>query len=331
VESPLACVSGVTGSDLKKRMVHIMTEQIARKLDFGRKLLLSTAVLLALVIPIGFGVANATPRRTQAQGETAGATAPKFDVSVKASEVSTPTYAGSGVHMVRMMYGPKGFKAENASLLSIIQEAYGIQANQIVGPPEIKSAAYDIEVKTANAQEADPRLLQPEIRDQLQALLADRFKLVLHHESKELPSYVLVVEENGSKLQPTKFADYPDTAAGPDGKGVHRMMMQLGGGQVRGIAAQKSSMAELARQLSLQLGKNVVDKTGMTGQYDFNLQWSTATATSDGASSDAVAAAGPSLFDAIREQLGLKLVPQQGPGDVLVIDHMEWPEANSSL
>jgi bla regulator protein BlaR1 len=335
VESPLACVSGVTGSDLKKRMVHIMTEQIARKLDFGRKLLLSAAVLLALVIPIGFGVANATPRRAQAQGETAGATSPTFDVSVKPSEVSTPTYAGSGVHMVRMMYGPKGFKAVNASLLSIIQEAYGIQANQIVGPPEIKSAAYDIEVKTegspANAQEMDPRLIQPEIRSQLQALLADRFKLVLHHESKELSSYVLVVGENGSKLQPTKFSDYPDTAAGPDGKGVHRMMMQLGGGQVRGIGAQKSSMAELARQLSLQLGKNVVDKTGMTGQYDFNLQWSEAASNGDGASNDAVPAAGPSLFDAIREQLGLKLVPQQGPGDVLVIDHVEWPEANSSL
>jgi len=335
VGSPLACVSGVTGSDLKKRMVYIMTERIARKLDFSRKILLSTAVLLALVIPMGFGVASATPRRAQAQGEIAGATAPKFDVSVKPSELSTPTYAGSGVHMVRMMYGPDGFKAVNASLLSIIQEAYGIQANQIVGPPEVKSAAYDIEVKMegipANAQETDPRLRQPEIRNQLQTLLADRFKLVLHHESKELPSYVLVVGENGSKLQPTKFADYPDTAAGPDGKGIHRMMMQLLDGQVRGIGAQKSSMADFAKQLSMQLGKNVVDKTGMTGQYDFNLQWSEAATNRDGASNDAVPAAGPSLFDAIQEQLGLKLVPQQGPVDVVVIDHVEWPEANSSL
>jgi bla regulator protein BlaR1 len=335
VGSPLACVSGVTGSDLKKRMVHIMTERIARKLDFSRKLLLSTAVLLALVLPIGFGVANASPRRAQAQGETAGATAPKFDVSVKPSELSTPTYAGSGVHMVRMMYGPKGFKAVNASLLSIIQEAYGIQANQIVGPPELKSAAYDIEVKVegspADAQETDPSLRQPEIRNQLQALLAGRFKLALHHQSKELPSYALVVGENGSKLQPTKFADYPDSAVGPDGKGIHRMMMQVLGGQVRAIGAQKSSMAEFAKQLSMQLGKNVVDKTGMTGQYDFNLQWSEAAANSDGASNDAVPGAGAPLFGAIQEQLGLKLVPQQGPMDVLVIDHVEWPEANSSL
>ena len=335
VESPLACVSGVTGADLKKRMVHIMTERIAGKLDFSRKLLLGAAVLLALVIPIGFGVANATPRRVQAQQETAGATATKFDVSVTPSDLSTPTYAGSGVHMVRMMYGPDGFKAMNASLRSIIQEAYGVQANQIVGPPEISSAAYDIEVKTegsqANAQETDPRLRQPEIRNQLQALLADRFKLVLHHESKELPSYVLVVGENGSKLQPTKYADYPDTAKGPDGKGIHRMMMMQQGGQVRAIGAQKSSMAELTRQLSMQLGKNVVDKTGLSGQYDFNLQWSEAAASSDGASKDVAPASGPSLFDAVQEQLGLKLVPQQGPEDVLVIDHIEWPEGSSSL
>jgi bla regulator protein blaR1 len=335
VGSPLACVSGVTGSDLKKRMVHIMTERIARKLNFTKKLLLSTAGVLALALPLTFGLMNAPQMRAQAQGETDSATAPKFDVSFKPSELSTPTYAGSGVHMVRMMYGPKGFKAVNASLLSIIQEAYGIQANQIVGPPELKSAAYDIEVKTegspANAQEMDPRLIQPEIRNQLRTLLADRFKLVLHHESKELPSYVLVVGENGSKLQPTKFADYPDTARGPDGKGIHRMIMQLQGGQVRGIGAQKSSMAEFAKQLSLQLGKNVVDQTGMTGQYDFNLQWSEAATNKDGASNDSVPAAGPSLFDAIQEQLGLKLVPQQGPTDVLVIDHVEWPEVNSSL
>ena len=332
VESPLACLSGITGADLKKRMVHIMTERIAGKLDLSRKVLLSAAVLLTLVIPIGFGVANATPRRSQAQEETAGATSTKFDISVKPSELSTPTYAGSGVHMVRMMYGPQGFKAVNASLLSIIQEAYGVQANQIVGPPEINTAAYDIEVKgsPADAQGTDPSLRQPEIRNQLQALLADHFKLVLHHDSKVLPSYVLVVGENGSKLQPTKYGDYPDTAKGPDGKGIHRMMMMQQGGQVRAIGAQKSSMAELTRQLSMQLGKNVVDKTGLKGQYDFNLQWSEAAGTSDGASKDAAPAAGSSLFDAIQEQLGLKLVPQQGPEDVLVIDHVEWPEGSSS-
>ena len=147
VGSPLACVSGVTGADLKKRMVYIMNGRIARKLDAGKKLLLSAAVLLALAIPIGFGVMNATQGRAQAQEESTNAT--RFTVSVKPSELSTPTYAESGVHMVRMMYGPKGFEARNASLLTIIQEAYGVQADQIPGAPElVKTAAYDIEIKS---------------------------------------------------------------------------------------------------------------------------------------------------------------------------------------
>ncbi len=76
-------------------------------------------------------------------------------------------------------------------------------------------------------------------------------------------------------------------------------------------------MAELARQLSMQLGENVVDKTGLTGQYDFNLQWSQS-------------AGNDSLLTAVQEQLGLKLVPQQAPTDVLVIDHVELPEADGS-
>ena len=324
VGSPLAGVSGVTGADLKKRMVYIMNERIARKLDAGKKLLLSVAILLALAIPIGFGVMNATQGRAQAQDEAANATATKFEVSVNPSELSTPTFAGSGIHMVRMGYGPNGFEARNTSLLMIIQEAYGVQADQIAGAPEfVKTTAYDIEIRAEgsanNSQPTDPHLRQPEIRSQLRALLAERFKLVLHHETKVLPQYLMEVGENGSKLQPSKYADSPDTAVGPDGKGIHRMMMRQGGnGQVMGIGAQKSSMAELARQLSMQLGENVVDKTGLTGQYDFNLQWSQS-------------AGNDSLLTAVQEQLGLKLVPQEAPTDVLVIDHVEKVEADASL
>lgn len=315
VGTPLACVSGVTGADLKKRMVYIMNERVARKLDAGKKILLSAAMLLALAIPIGFGVVNATQGRAQAQEESANAT--KFTFSVKPSELSTPTYAGSGVHMIRMMYGPNGFEARNTSLLAILQEAYGVHADQILeAPPELAKTAYDIEIKAegnaSQSQANDPFLRQAEIRKQLQSVLADRFKLVLHHETKVLPQYLLEVGENGSKLQPTKYADYPDTAIGPDGKGIHRMMSQVREGQVMGIGAQKSSMAELARLLSMQLSENVVDRTGMTGQYDFNLQWSQ---SADNAS----------LFTAVQEQLGLKLVPQQAPSDVLVIDHIELP------
>jgi uncharacterized protein (TIGR03435 family) len=329
VGSPLACVAGVTGADLKKRMVSIMTERIARKLGFGRKLLLTAVAFLAVTTPIIVGMATATQGRAQAQSEDASTVAPKFEVSLKPSQLSTPTYAGGQVHMVRMMYGPDGFEARNTSLLSIIQEAYGVQANQIVGAPDwVNTTAYDVEVKTQGRDNEGMGKMDPMfgrnqqiVRAQLQALLADRFQLTLHHAKKDLPSYALVVGENGSQLQPTKYADYPDTATGPDGKGLHRMIsQQQGGGEV--VGAQKASTAELAHQLSMQLSENVVDKTGLTGRYDFTLHW-TKDATPDGTS-----ASGPSLFTALQEQLGLKLVPQEGPMPVLVIDQVERPTEN---
>ena len=92
VGSPLACVSGVTGSDLKRRMVYIMTERIARKLDFGRKLLLSTAGVLALALPLVFGLVNAPKMRAQDQAATAGASASKSNSWSRREPVASPRW-----------------------------------------------------------------------------------------------------------------------------------------------------------------------------------------------------------------------------------------------
>ena len=101
--------------------------------------------------------------------------------------------------MVRMGYGPDGFEARNTSLLAIIQEAYGVQANQIVGAPDwVNTSAFDIKAKAEGSDSTwatDPRVRQPEIRNQLQSLLADRFKLALHHEQQRPSSYALEVGE----------------------------------------------------------------------------------------------------------------------------------------
>src|SRR5580698_57802 len=102
VESPLACVSGVTGADLKKRMVHIMNESIARKLDFSRKLLLSAAGLLAVVVPIFFGLVNATPIRAQTQSETAAAGAPDLESHGFESASIKPHKSSGAVEMSRV-------------------------------------------------------------------------------------------------------------------------------------------------------------------------------------------------------------------------------------
>jgi uncharacterized protein (TIGR03435 family) len=327
VGSPLACVSGVTGSDLKKRMVYIMTERMARKLDFGRKLLLTAAALLAFALPVGLGIATATQGHAQAQADDSAAITPDFEASIKPSEISTPTYAGSGAHMVRMMFSPSGFQAANASLKSIIQEAYGVQANQIAGPKEIDTIAYDIELKTDQpaASELTMEQRMQRNRSMLQALLANRFQLKVHRQSTELPIYILTVAENGSKLQPSRSEGFTVDFKGPDGKAMaqHRMLMQQDGGQVVGITAQGVPAHEIAQQLSRQLGINVVDKTGLTGNYDFNLSW-TKDAASKSSNSSTDSASAASLFSAIHDQLGLNLDASKAPMEVLVIDHVEW-------
>jgi uncharacterized protein (TIGR03435 family) len=325
VGSPLACVSGVTGSDLKKRMVNIMTERIARKLDFGKKLLLSTAGVLALVLPLVLGLVNAPKMRAQEQAATPSASASKVEFMIKSD-------AGDAPRRVGMMYSPTGFKAMNTSLQALIQEAYGVQANQIAGGPDwIKTALFDLEVGPQDDKSATSgmsivqRLEQSKIRNQrlLQAALAERFKLALHPETRELPTYALVVGDEGSKLQPAKPASsYPDLV-GPEGKPLDKSFRIKLDGTRSGLEARGITTADIASHLARELGTVVVDKTGLAGTYDFSLNWkSDRNGNFNTTASDASL---PSLSTALQEQLGLKLEPQNGPMQVLVIDHAERP------
>jgi len=350
VGSPLPCVSGVTGADLKKRMVHIMSEHVVRRLDLRKKLLLTVAALLAIAVPIVTGIASATPARPQSQSDNAVTASPSFDkVSITPSADSTPppAYAGTKVHMVRMMSGADGFFARNVTLRSLIEEAYGVRDNQIVGGPAwLNTATFDIDAKLDSSGSVKPEF-PPEdrrIRKMLQSLLADRAKFTLHTETRELPSYTLVVAEGGSRLQSSSADDSqppagPDPAAGrtvffrdvkvgPDGQPIrmHGMRMQMDHGQVIGMTAQGVSTADFVSQLSRQLGVNVVDKTGLAGTYNFSLQWKrSGDETSNAENNTGESGSSSSLFTAIQEQLGLKLEPKTGPTQVLVIDHIEKP------
>ena len=327
VGSPLACVSGVTGSDLKKRMVYIMTERIARKLDFGKKLLLSTAGVLALALPLIFGLVNAPKVRAQEQAATPGASKSNVELIVKSD-------AGGGARRVGMMYSPTGFEAMHTTLQALLQEAYGVQANQIIGGPDwIKTAPFDLAIGSEDDKSA-PRGMSVEqspeqgrVRNQrlLQAALAERFKVALHAETRELSTYALVVGDDGPKLQPTKPASsYPDPVKGPDGIPMNKSFRIKIDGSQAGLEARGMSTADIAWHLSMQLGTAVVDKTGLTGNYDFTLNWK-----SDGSvgnfNTPASDASASSLSAAIQEQLGLKLEPQKGPMQLLIIDHAERP------
>jgi bla regulator protein blaR1 len=323
VASPLACVSGVTGADLKKRILRIMTERVVSSLDFNRKLLLIAAGLIAVAAPILFGLLNATPTRAESQ---AGSTATKLPVF----EVASIKPNKSGEPNVSLMFTPNGFDATNAPVREVIQLAYQVQEYQVSGGPSwINSDRYDIEAKVdSSAAEQLRQLDMDQHRLMLRPLLEDRFQLRVHQETKELPIYALVVGKNGPKLHEAKPDDtYPDGIKGPDGVG-HPGLMRMGPG---GITAQGLPMATIVRLLSQHLGRTVLDKTGLTGNYDLELHWTPDNIPASMIGPDGKPMpdpSGPSIFTAIQEQLGLKLESQKGPDQVLVIDRVERPSAN---
>jgi uncharacterized protein (TIGR03435 family) len=228
-------------------------------------------------------------------------------------------------------------------LQALIRLAYGVEDNQISGAPKwVNSDKYEVEAKMDGATAAELDKLsddqsEPARLRMLQALLEDRFKLMLHRETKELPVYSLVVAKNGPKLQEAKPGEPDgDGRTGPDGRpAVGGHFMRMGRGQLNGHSL---GMKEIVRLLSQQLGRTVVDRTGLTGNYDFSLQW-TPDEGQPSAFKEPVGGQGPgstpppdssepSIFTAIQEQLGLKLESQKGPVEILVIDHAEKPSAN---
>lgn len=316
--SPLPCVSGVTGADLKKRMVHIMNDRILHNLGFARKLLLTVAAAFAIGIPVTFGLFHATPSR--AQDLTANATTPTYSsVSVKPSAIP------NGDNRTKMMFSLKdgSFVARGVTLQRLIQTNYHLQDSQISGGPDwLNTAKFDVDAELDPSQAA---AVQQQIAEQkgadqalLQSLLANQFKLATHYEHRNLPTYDLMVSENGAKLQPS---------------GNQPRVMRFGNGE---LSSSGAPLELLTAQLSARLGRPVVDKTGLKGLYAFNLHWTPDQAEEEHLHQSgqpvflkpAPETNGPSLTTAVQEQLGLKLQPNTEPVQVLVIDHAEQPSEN---
>ncbi len=316
LESPLFCAAGVTGSNLKKRIEVIMLHRTPVNLSFGRKLVLSSVGFIAVAVPFVFGLLHATQTRAQSQPLDKGETAAVFEsVSIHEDKTASGMF-GFG------WFSSETFTANGATLQQLIREAYGVEDDQILGGPDwVRTGRYDIKAKMAGGVADELRKLNTDEGEfaylhTLQPLLADRFKLALHHETRQVPAYVLVVAENGPKLQEAKPGDtYPNGMKDLDGHG-HGDIMRFGRGLLTG---QGISIRQLVKGLSKQhLDRLVVDNTGLKGKYDFTLQWTP----------DVSGSAGPSLFQALEEQLGLKLEPRESPVEVLVIDNIEKPSEN---
>jgi uncharacterized protein (TIGR03435 family) len=245
--------------------------------------------------------------------------------------------------MVRMMPTPDGFSGTNIGIRDLITMAYGVASYQISGGPSwTESEKYDVEAKMSDTMMNKLSQMQPDDRwhaRQLmrQELLADRLKLVVHRETKEFPVYSLVVAKNGPKLQASKPAD--NSANGGNGhEGGRGPGMSAGNEDGMGKASfWNQPVSYLVIWLSGSLRSPVVDKTELTGTYDFTLKFApnlarlrislddAASAQPAGAVSDSN---GPTLLDALQDQLGLKLVSGKGPLEVIVIDHVERPSGN---
>ncbi len=235
----------------------------------------------------------ATQTRAQSQDENANATAPLFKtVSIKPTQ--SDIHAN---HLVQL--APDELTATNASPQAILEHAYDVHDDQIVGAPSwLNSKQYDIEAKadTPVAGVDEERLLESR-------LLSQYFKLSAHRETRLIPVYELVIAGDGPKLRESD-SHHDDSAL---------REIQVGSGRIMG---REVPIATLARILSDQLGRPVLDSTKLSSHYDVILQWPTAPESSE-----------PTILTAIQEQLGLKLVPQLMPKEFLVIDHVEMPSA----
>ena len=222
---------------------------------------------------------------------------PQFEAaSVKLHTIATPSTGRSGIEET-----PGLVRIEDLSLKSVIGVAFGVKNFQIEGPGWLDTVHVDITAKPPTGYQHAQ--LQPLLR----SLLTDRFRLAVHHESKEVPAFALVVAKGGSKLQEAmKPRDF--FTARP--------------GLIQGV---RVSTAELAGALARLLGYPVVDETGLTAMYEVKLEW-TPNETSAAINADTPTTApapGPTLFSAVSDQLGLRLQSRKVPADFVVVDRME--------
>jgi bla regulator protein blaR1 len=297
-------------------------------------------VLLAIALCAASLAAFPHAPRLHAQAADPDANATFEVASVKANK--------SGDNRIGIGFQPGGgFRATNVPLRELISAAYGtpqpLPAFQITGGPKwIESDRFDIVAKASGDPQPGPNGPPTVMFAMLRTLLADRFQLILHRETKEMAIYALVLARADGKLGPQLRPAATDCAAlmaSARGRGApppppapgERMPcgMRMFPGNLSGGS---SSMVQLTNVLARFVNRTVVDRTGLTGNYDLDLQW-TPDQMPQGRGDPppgapalpAIDPNGPSIFTAVQEQLGLKLESTKGPVSVVVIDRVEHP------
>jgi len=331
-ESPLPCVSGVTGADVKKRLHAILAGSIADELTAGKKVVLAAMGLAVLSAPIVIGVLTAP----WIQAQNAPANTPKFEVASIRACAEPLNVSASGVGS-----SPGRLATQCNELLNLIGNAYNSFADGRRnphagdapingGPSWAHSASYDINA-TAEGNPGVPMMLGP----MMQRLLEDRFQLKLHRQTSEGPVFFLTVARGGPKLQPfTEGSCTPWSVPPPPLQPGTKYCGNMINGLSPSVEALGTTLDEFSKTLRVVLDRPVIDKTGITGRFDIHVGFSREGTALDGfrpLNGPPLAAdpRGPtSIFTALQDQVGLRLESGRGPVDTLVIDHIERPTEN---
>jgi uncharacterized protein (TIGR03435 family) len=291
-----------------------MTATPGHNKTLGRRPLLAAALIVGFFLTI-------LPLHAQLLHASNGPL-PSFEVA--SIKPGNPDDTSLGFRMVAA-----GLNVQNASLIDLIRFAYMVKSTAQLpkGPHWSDSDKFNINAKIGESQMEAMKKLPPDQRfDQyrlmVQSLLADRFDLKLTVESKDLPVYALVLARGGSKLKESGGLTPPPGA-------TKRMPGLMGGrGQLKASAMTMPFFTDWVSRQPEMGDRVVIDKTGLEGTYDFELNWSPDDGRTPLLNGVPQESTGPSIFTAFQEQLGLKLESQKAPVEVLVIDQVERPSEN---
>ena len=248
---------------------------------------------------------------TPAQGPIVTSTNVAFDVtSVKPNNSGSTNSSTSG--------RPDGFIASNVTLRQLIIFAYRLRQFQLAsGPGWLTSERWDILARS-------PEGVKPDNPAMTRALLRDRFKLLVHTETREEQIYALVAARQdgrlGPNMKPSTLDCTPVQPGAPTKCGMNASVVATGGK----LTGTGQSLEQMVAALgNFGLNRQVLNRSGIKGTFDFELQWTTETVAGSNSSQSSDA---PSIFAALQEQLGLKLESDRGPVEFLIIDRVERPE-----
>jgi bla regulator protein blaR1 len=315
VESRFSAVAGVTGADLRRRVEAIVAGHIGQRLTRSESAAMAGAALLVIIAPVTIGVLTTTLIAQSGNSFTGLQTS-----ATRTFDVASVKVNRSGETAWRL--GPPNQGTEsiyNLELRKIVASSFRIQDKMVFGPDWMDNIRYDIQAK------GSPTANSPEVWEMMRSLLAERFQLKYHIETREIPAYVLVVGRGGHKL--VKGEDGECAEAIKAGKATCDAIQFL----PFGMGIRNMPLAALAAGLARSLqDRPVVDRTGLNGRYDARVMW-----RPDGVTPEQLASVPKDLqppevnmFEAFEQQAGLKLEARREPVEVLVIDHIQQADEN---